>query len=106
VVIPQAKYLIREATGYTIESLKPCTQLLNIFTILPYQGLVFPSKPYFSSKTFTEEPYTRQTHHPKSLELMHELISRGYTDEEETQLDTSLSSNDTSISSTDMSLSS
>jgi len=102
VVIPQARFLIREATGYTTESLKPCIQLLNIFTILPYQGLILPSKPYFSSKTFLEEPYTRQTHHPKSLELIHELISRGYTEEEEIPrhfVDTSIASTDLSLTS-------
>jgi len=83
VIVPQAKCLIKEATGYTTESLHPCIQLLNIFTILPTQGLVTPSKPYFRKVQF-EEPYTRQTHHPKALELIHELISRGYTEDEDT----------------------
>jgi len=84
VVVPQAKSFIKEATGYTTECLQPCIQLLNIFTILPTQGLVIPSKPYFRSKAHFEEPYTRQTHHPKALEMIHELISRGYTEDEDT----------------------
>jgi len=94
VVIPQASFLIKDATGYSPENLKPIITLFNFFTtLLPYQGIVVPLEPYFGKKAFSEDPYTRQFHHSKALPVIHELIARGYNGETPSIFSSETSSN-------------
>jgi len=74
IAVPLTRHIIHEATGFDLSQLqKGPVAILNHFLVLPFQDVKLPTKPVFGTKAFSEELYTRQTHHPQALEVIKEI---------------------------------